>query len=466
EDARAAAGEMSERATAGGEHLRRLMADAALQFRDLAETARAEREEFGQSTVQSLSAVSAAAAEQRAQLEAQARSAIDALARAAEETRDAAARHTAAAREQVDNLSEAAFGAGQKANQVFEARLEEARALIEASSRMVEDAGAATARKLAEGAEAARAAMNDLAGMLSVIEQKTTQLPDLAADQADRVRTAIADSMDELMDQARRTADQAQAIDAAFQDRVRRNFEMLSEAVRLMGAAAAPAHPPVPAQASSPVSAPPLETPTVRRSTPQTGAVSPPPPTGTELADTLGLRSRIRFTPTATDREFSAVFEAAAGALPPSRPPTQAEDSEDSESWTWKDLLASLDGDEGPAGGLEAQIMEDFADMGVDPGRLLPGGRVAECALRLAAGEWEAARTAVRKAAPAATRRIGRRLRTDEAVNGRAEVFTRRYVTLLDEAIGRGGEAALLEILDTSGGRLFLLLDAVSESAP
>jgi hypothetical protein len=44
--------------------------------------------------------------------------------------------------------------------------------------------------------------------------------------------------MDELMGQARRTAEEAQAIDAAFQDRVRRNFEMLSEAVRLMGTAA------------------------------------------------------------------------------------------------------------------------------------------------------------------------------------------------------------------------------------
>src|SRR5207244_763428 len=124
--------------TTGGEALKQLMADAALQFRDLSETAKAEREEFGQSTLQSLEAVSAAAAEQRAALEAQTRAAIDALAAAAEETRAAAARHAATAREQVDQLSEAAFSAGQKANQVFEKRLEEAQALVAQSSKMVE----------------------------------------------------------------------------------------------------------------------------------------------------------------------------------------------------------------------------------------------------------------------------------------------------------------------------------------
>ncbi|ODT87868.1 polar localization protein TipN [Phenylobacterium sp. SCN 70-31] len=475
EEARAAAGEMSERATAGGEHLRQMMSDAAVQFRDLAETARAEREEFSQSTLQSLEAVSTAAAGQRAELESQARAAIDALARAAEETRDAAARHAAAAREQVDTLSEAAFGAGQKANQVFEARLEEARALIETSSRMVEDAGAATARKLADGAEAARAVMNDLSNMLVEIEHKTARLPDLAVDQAGRVRAAIADSLDELMDQARRTADQAQAIDAAFQDRVRRNFEMLSEAVRLMGAAAAPAAPvsrevlspeapALKARAShpSPALAEPAPTPVRRRS----AGVDETQVPGAELADGIGLRNRIRFTPTATDREFSAVFEAASGVAAPVAPPPEDETPGERDPWTWKDLLASLDGGNEPGGGLEDQILSDLGDMGVDPVRLLPSGRVAECAVQLAGGAWEAARLAVRKAAPAATRRIGRRLQTDEAVKGRAELFTRAYTTLVDEAVARGDDEAVMGLLDTPGGKLFLLLDATAEATP
>src|SRR6202012_3915515 len=92
-----------------------------------------------------------AAAAQRAQMEAHTRAAIEALATAAEESRAAAASHAAAARQQGGQLAEAAFEAGQKANQVFEARLTEARALVEQSSEMVDQAGAATAKRLEEG---------------------------------------------------------------------------------------------------------------------------------------------------------------------------------------------------------------------------------------------------------------------------------------------------------------------------
>lgn len=363
-EARESAAEMSERAMTGGEQLRRLMSDAALQFRDIAETAKAEREKFGQSTLHSLEAVSSAAAEQRAQLEAQTRSAIEALAKAAEETRAAAARHAATAREQVDQLSEAAFTAGQKANQVFEARLEEAKALVEQSSRMVDDAGQATARKLEDGARAARATLDELAAMLDELEQRAAKLPVAAASQADRVRAAVADGMDELMMQARRTAEEAQAIDAAFQDRVRRNFEMLSEAVKLMGVAAVTPPPlpvapppsrPTPAPVRKATAAPPLEVldegveedvETLELATPLAQ------PAGAELADRIGLRNRIRLTPTATDREFSAVFEAAGGPPVASAPAGDGEDGEDGgETWTWKDLLASLDGADGEGSG-------------------------------------------------------------------------------------------------------------------
>ena len=237
--ARASSAELSDRAIKGGESLRALMADAAEQFRDLAETAKAEREEFGQSTVQSLEAVSQAAADQRAKLQEETRAAIEALAAAAEETRAAAARHAESAREQVDQLSEAAFAAGQKANQVFEARLAEARALVEQSSEMVDQAGAATAQRLEEGAAAARASLSALQEMMAEVDQRAARLPASAKDQIDLVRAAVAEGLEGLTAQARRTAEEAQAIDAAFQERARRNFEMLNEAVRLMGASAA-----------------------------------------------------------------------------------------------------------------------------------------------------------------------------------------------------------------------------------
>lgn len=458
-EARASALEIGDSASSGGEALRRLMSDAALQFRDLAETAKAEREEFGQSTLHSLETVSAAAADQRAQLEAQTRAAIEALARAAEETREAAARHAATAREQVDHLSEAAFGAGQKANQVFEARLEEARALIEQSSKMVEDAGAATAKKLEEGAASARAAMDELAAMLGELEERAQRLPAAAAGQAQQVRAVVADGMDELMAQARRTAEEAQAIDEAFQERVRRNFEMLSEAVRLMGVAAVA---PQPLAVPEPA-APPLARRPRRAAEPQAAAVPEPLAESPEaLADRIGLRNRIRFTPTATDREFSAVFEAAAGTPPPAA--ADAEDADEAgETWTWKDLLASLDGADGEGERLEETLAADLAKMGVDPGKLLPQARIEEIGAALQTGDQDGAREVVRKLAPAATRRIARRLFTDEEVKRRTEVYVRRFKTLMDDAVQRDpGGLALASLLDSEGGRAFLLLDAAA----
>ncbi|RAK66515.1 polar localization protein TipN [Phenylobacterium kunshanense] len=470
EAVRASATEIGERATTGGETLRRLMNDAALQFRDIAETAKAEREEFGQSTLMALEAVSAAAAEQRAQLENQTRTAIEALARAAEETREAAARHAITAREQVDHLSEAAFSAGQKANQVFEARLEEARALIEQSSKMVEDAGASTARKLADGAAAARATLDELAAMMADLEQRAARLPAAAAGQAEQVRAVVTEGMDELMAQARRTAAEAEAIDAAFQERVRRNFEMLSEAVRLMGVAAV-----APAPAAVPPEAPAAPLKPSRGARALAEALSPPqeevarpagepglPETGEALADRIGLRNRIRLTPLATDREFTAVFEAAGGTAP-AAPPPSGEEADDGETWTWKDLLASLDGADGEGERLEDVLGAELAHMGVDPEKLLPLTRVEEIAAAMQTGDMEGGREVVRRLAPAATRRIARRLFTDDAMKRKTEVYVRRYKTLVDDSVARDPKGLVLaNMLAGPAGRIFLLLDAAA----
>lgn len=481
--ARLSALEMSDRAAKGGEALKSLMSEAAAQFRDLAETARAEREEFGQSTVQSLEAVAEAAAEQRRQLEAQTRAAIEALARAAEETREAAAAHAKTARDQVDQLSEAAFAAGQKANQVFEARLEEAKALVEQSSKMVEDAGATTARKLDEGAAAAKASLAELAAMLGEIEERAQRLPASARAQANEVRTAVLAGMDELMAAAHRTAEEAQAIDVAFQDRVRRNFEMLSEAVRLMGAAsaAAPLAAVAPRAALEPATrisarpAAPAPQPAAAAPAPAAGTdlelddiMEPAPPqvasepSGPELADKIGLRPRLKLTPTATDAEFTEVFEAAGG---PPKVDAEAETppAEGSEEWTWKDLLASIDGAEAQGERLQDQLGAELERMGVESGKLLPKGRIDEIAAAVQTGDAEGARQVVKRLAPAATRRIARRLATDAAVKRQALTYVRRYQTLIADAAVRDPEGFLMAgMLGEDAGRLYLLLDAAA----
>jgi hypothetical protein len=483
DQARASSTELSEQALRGGESLRALMVDAAAQFRDLAETAKAEREEFGQSTLQSMDTVSEAAAEQRAQLEAQTRAAIDALGAAAEETRAAAASHAAAAREQVDQLSEAAFAAGQKANQVFEARLTEARALVEQSSDMVDQAGAATAKRLEEGAAAARASLTALQEMMADVDKRAAQLPTTAQDQIDLVRAAVTDGMEALTAQARRTAEEAQAIDAGFQERARRNFEMLSEAVRLMGVSAtlpaAPLAPPTvpraakpravakaePAPASVPAAAPPAEEELDELELELEALMEPAPVHAAPDAEAAfvedpGLRPRLKLklTPTATDEEFSAVFEAAGGVAADGGEPAH-----EGESWTWKDLLASIDGADADGERLQDILGDELAQMGVEPARLLPKARIDEIAAAVQTGDIDGAREVVKRLAPAATRRIARRLVTDDGLKRQVQVYVRRYQTLVDDAVVRDPEGFLMaSLLGDEAGRLYLLLDAAA----
>jgi len=229
--------------------------------------------------------------------------------------------------------------------------------------------------------------------------------------------------------------------------------------VRLMGVATVA--PPVAAVPSPPPAAAPA-----RKAKRAPEPAEPDPltlETPSELADRIGLRNRLRFTPTATDREFSAVFEAASGAPAPQAPSDAEEGEENGETWTWKDLLASLDGADGDGERLEETLGADLARMGVDPAKLLPKGRIDEIAAALQTGDVDGAREVVRKLAPAATRRIARRLFTDEDVKRRTEVYVRRYKTLIGDAAQRDAEGFVLaSLLDADGGRTFLLLDAAA----
>jgi hypothetical protein len=492
-EARLSAVEVGDRAIKGAQMLRELVAQATEQFADMADAAQGERDAFAESLRQSWGLLADTAAGERGQLQAETQAAIDALSQAAEQTRAAAARHAEAARQQVDQLSEAAFAAGQKADQVFEGRLEEARSLIEQSAGLVEEAGAQTARKLEASAASARATLHELQDLLADLDARAAELPATARQQADDVRAAVGESLDDLMAQARRTAEETQAIDAAFQERVSRNYEMLSEAVRLMGSVATTASgglasglgagfpaPPArerrpaaredrvrptatapraepprtePARAAGVDDEPPLE---LRPSTPwssRDGRRSP--------AEEAGLRPRLRLTPTATDEEFSNLFESAGG--PP--PAAAAEPADDGDGLTWKDLLAAID--EPPPRPLderrEAQLLSDIVALGIDPSALLPRGRIDEIGAVVQTGDLEGARQVVRRLAPAATRRLTRRLFTDDALKAEAGDYLRRYRGMLDEAVARDQEGFMVAtLLASDAGRVFLLLDAAA----
>ena len=457
---------LNEATTSGAKSLSDLIAEARAKFRELAEAAGAERDAFARAAEDTLKGLSEAGARERQHLEAAMRSTIEALSAAAVEAREAADVHAEAARARVDLLNEAAFVAGQKADQVFEARLSEARGLIEQSAKLVEDAGDQAARRLESQVTAAKAALDNLNDMINQITERAARLPAETGARADEIKAAVEQGLDDLLASARRAAEETQAIDAAFQERVRRNYEMLSEAVQLMGVVAqggqgaAVLQRPSPAErARSRVAAaqptrdsarearhePSREPP--REIAPPSAIASAPAP------ESPSLRGRLKLTPTASDDEFKAAFEAASGG---------AQTPADESGWTWKELLNTLDGDHsGEDGQLGDKLFGEIEGMGVDPGALLPKGRIDEIAAAIQTGDGGGAREVVRTLAPAAIRRIARRLLADTAFRARAQALVSRYGEVISEAAQRDKQGfQVAALLATNTGRAYLLLDA------
>ena len=227
---RVGATELSDTAAMGAEILRGLISSAADQFREMADGARSQRDSLAEEAKKTLETIGDVAENQRTLLEEELKAAMEAMAEAALKASESVEARVLAARSRVDQLNEIAFAAGQKADAVFESRMEEARDIIEHSAQMVEQAGARTSQKLQDSVQVARGTLDELETMLAEIGRRTADLPAEALQKAGEVRIAIEQGVEHLMNAVRRTAEETAAIDQAFQERVRRNYEMLSEA--------------------------------------------------------------------------------------------------------------------------------------------------------------------------------------------------------------------------------------------
>lgn len=441
--------ELEDTAARGGEALRQLVAQATDQYRELADAAAEERDIFGATALQSVGALSEAVRHERDLLQEETQQAIEAMTRAAGEARTAATSQAEAARQHIDELSEAAFAAGQKADTAFEARLAEARALIEQSAELVEDAGRRAGERLSQSLAGARETVEEIEAMLRDVEARTARMPAEAEAQGAQVKAAVEQGVDDLLATARKAAEETQAIDQAFQERVHRNYEMLSEAVRLMGVVSGAASPARPLRSSV-------------RAEGMLRGTSSPSATGESTFDGEtgdgAPRARLKLTPTATDEEFSTVFEQASGRETP-EPATPT--ATDGQEWTWKDLLSSID--ETPDGEerLADRLIAEIGALGIDPTALMPRPRIEEIAAALQTGDQQGAREVVRKLAPAAVRRLSRRILTDISLRSTANRFLKRYESVLDDAAARDREGfATTALLNTDQGRAFLLIDA------
>jgi hypothetical protein len=522
-ESRAGAGDLTRATDAGADALRALAETAVAQIGELTESVRANR---------ALLASEAAAI--RVETEDSLREALIALAGAAEEARNVAAAeseavretaeaHVAAARIQVEQLGQLAFDAGQRANQAFDSRIAEARRLIEQAAGLVEEAGLSSAGKIETGLGAARGALADLSGALSEIDAKVAQLPETAQRHADSVRGVVERSLSDMTAAARQASEETKALDAGFQERIRRNYESLSEAVKLMGRAGAPkaeaarpetarpepkaeakpaakAEPAAPAGSeaafstgrwTAPVSpkaepvfpqerkphfaggrpAQPVFGRALRADEDATSTARPAPepalerePAAAQAAaeEIPGLRPRLKLTPVASDEAVKAVFDAAPkGREAPGAAPSGRQWDGELDEWTWKDLLSSMDDGPTDTDSLAEAMIREIESLGVDAAALLPTVRVEQLAGAMLDGDVGTARDALRRLAPAAIRRLSRRVLTDKELREQADRFVSRYDTLLrDAAEHDDGVRMATGLLGSDAGRAFLLLDA------
>jgi hypothetical protein len=105
-------------------------------------------------------------------------------------------------------------------------------------------------------------------------------------------------------------------------------------------------------------------------------------------------------------------------------------------------------------------LLGEVAAMGIDAGALLPRMRIDQIAAAIQAGEGAAGREIVRRLAPAAVRRLGRRMISDRSFRSQAERYVKRYAAMVAETRGEGQSFVISALLGSDQGRVFLLFDA------
>lgn len=445
---RSAAADLGQASRTSIESMRELVEAAADQFRALVDMSQREADGFDAATKMALDRFEALAAESRDVLMEETRRALEQMRATAEDSRAAAAEAAEQARLRADRLGETLFEAAQKADQAADARIEDARRIVSETSHLVDQTGERMVNRLETLIDRLNAALSEIDTAVADVDERAARLPQEARARADAVRATVEEGLASLAAASRKAAEDTEALDVGFQERVRRNYDMLTEAVRLMGVVSGES----PAQRRREPVLPDAEA-RVARTVPAPApapAPAPSPAPGPAAEKRFGLRGRLRLEPADTpEPAMEKVLD-------------------------WNDLIAGEEAVEAPleldtpapalapadADALAEGIMAAIRRMGVDPNALLPRSRVEEAARAVSGGDPAAARAIVRRVAPAAVRSVSRRVLGDADLRQDAE----RYVRLIAHdlaAAARAGDAAGVQArLASDGGRAFMLLDA------
>lgn len=435
--ARAAASELDETSGRTTDTIKDLVEAAADQFRALVEMSQREADSFDAATKVALDRFEALAAEARDALVEETRRALEALQATAEDSRAAAAEAVEQAQMRTDRLSESLFDAARKADEAADARVESARKIVSESGSLVDQAGERALERLEVTVERMETALARIDEAIGDLDDRSMRLPDEARKRVEEVRASVEDGLAALSAASQRAAADTEALDASFQERVRRNYDMLTEAVRLMGVVSGDNTPP-----------------TARRREPPAPEAAPAPRATVREERGFGLRGRLRLEPT----------------------PNPAAQGPSGDRLDWSDLIdetpdeAPLDLDTpvmpaAPATGestefLGERLVSAIRRMGVDPNALLPRSRVEEAAVALSERDTDRARQIVRRVAPAAVRSVSRRVLTDPALREDSENFVRAMSKEIAGHAASGDAAAVQARLTSDAGRTFMLLDA------
>jgi hypothetical protein len=436
---RNAAGELDETSSRTTETIKDLVEAATDQFRALVEMSQREADGFDSATKLALDKFESLAADARDALVEETRLALSALQATAEESRNAATHAAEQAQVRADRLGEALFDAAQKADQAADARVDTARKIVIETGELVGEAGDRALERLGSTVERMNAALAQIDETIGELDDRAARLPEEAQKRVEAVRASVEEGLAALAAASQKAAADTEALDAGFQERVRRNYDMLTEAVRLMGVVSG-------------------DGPALRRREPVPAAITKPAepeatrprPAKTDEPRAFGLRGRLKLEP-----------------MPGSTAPaTPVEDR-----LGWSDLVDDQPG-EAPldldtpvmpaeaSDALEERITAAIRRMGVDPNALLPRSRVEEAAQAVTERDSDRARQIVRRVAPAAVRSVSRRVLTDPDLRTDAETYVRAFSRDLTTRAEAGDGPGILGRLTSDGGRAFMLLDA------
>jgi hypothetical protein len=462
---RTATADLGETSSRGVGVLRDLVVHAQDQFRQVLNGAENERTSFETRIHSTLSNISLMAADARDELVSETRKALEQLSLAADDSRKAAESAALSATNRVDRLNETLFEAGKKADEAFDARFMAARRLIEDSAVLIEEAGEKTGDRLDQSFAMARQGIAEVDAALTSLNARADELPLQAKSRLEEIRRSVEDGLLAMTEAARKASIETESVDQAFQERVRRNYEMLSEAVKLMGVLGSQPLPTAAPSGPNPYVERfdrPKDMPRPQR---QRASISSEPETNTP--ETAAPRIRLR-----SDTEASK--------------PSGRQTAQTPEAWSWRDLLSGMEGQEKrkepplqpnsqpqrpappipdpdpvPYDNLDDLMIGEVEAMGVDAPSLLSRARIDEVVAAIVAEDNEGARLVVRRVGPSAIRRISRRLMTDVTLREQAHEFVTYYDRQINIALmTREPHIALSEVLANDTGRTYLLFDA------